>query len=336
MTVTAPDTDAVVAAKRRSSFSPLAILERYGVIVAWLVVIVVFSILRPATFPTAGTVSLIFGTQTVILVATLGLMLTLAVGEIDLSVGSVVGFGASLMVVLNGVAGVDVWLSFLLTIAACALFGLCNAVLTVIVGVQSIIVTLASGTLLAGITLAVTGSKVVTGLDVAVVQLISTRWFGIPIPFYLGIVLTAVLWFVLQHTPLGRRMAFVNSNRVVARLAGIRVDRIRMGGLIATAVFAGLAGVILAGQNGAANPQAGASYLLPAFAGAFLGSTTIRPGTFNAVGTWVAVYFLITGITGLVYLGFAGWPEQVFYGASLLVAVSLSVLARRRRREGIT
>jgi ribose transport system permease protein len=335
VTLTAPDTETVVTAKR-SAFAPLSILERYGVIVAWVIVIIVFSILRPATFPTPGTASLIFGTQSVILVATLGLMLTLAVGEIDLSVGSVVGFGASLMVVLNGVAGLDVWLSLVLTLVACGLFGLCNAILTVVVGVQSIIVTLASGTLLAGITLAVTGSKVVTGLDVEVIQLISTRWLGIPIPFYFGILLTVVLWFLMQHTPIGRRMAFVNANRVVARLAGIRVDRIRMGGLIATALLAGLAGVILAGQNGAANPQAGTYYLLPAFAGAFLGSTTIRPGTFNAFGTWVAVYFLITGITGLVYLGFAGWPEQVFYGASLLVAVSLSVLARRRRREGIT
>ena len=322
--------------KAPSRFTPLSILERYGVIVAWVVVIVVFSVLRPATFPTAGTVSLILGTQTVILIATLGLMLTLAVGEIDLSVGSVVGFGASLMVVLNGVADLNVWLAFVLTILACAAFGLLNAVLTVIVGVQSIIVTLASGTLLAGITLAVTGAKVVTGLDPALVGLISTRWFGIPIPFYFGVLLTVVLWFVMQHTPIGRRMAFVNANRVVARLAGIRVDRVRMGGLIMTATLAGLAGVILAGQNGAANPQAGAYYLLPAFAGAFLGSTTIRPGSFNAVGTWIAVYFLITGITGLVYLGFAGWPEQVFYGASLLVAVSLGVLARRRRREGIT
>jgi ribose transport system permease protein len=197
-------------------------------------------------------------------------------------------------------------------------------------------VTLASGTLLAGITLAVTGSKVVTGMDPIMITLISTRWLGIPIPFYFGLLLTIVLWFVLQHTPIGRRMAFVNANRVVARLAGIRVDRIRIGGLVATATLAGVAGIVLAGQNGAANPQAGSYYLLPAFAGAFLGSTTIKPGTFNAIGTWVAVYFLITGITGLVYLGFAGWPEQVFYGASLLVAVSLGVLARRRQRGGVT
>jgi ribose transport system permease protein len=319
---------------RPQRFSPLSLLEKYGVIVAWIVFIVMFSSLMPRTFPTMGTVSLILGTQTVILVATMGLLLSLAVGEIDLSVGSVVGFGASLMVVLNGVAGINVWLALLLTLIACGIFGLLNAFLVVVVGVQSIIVTLGSGTLLAGLTLAVTGSKVVTGLDPGVVGLVSTRWLGIPVPFYFGVLVTVVIWFVLQHTPLGRRMAFVLANRDVARLAGIKVNGIRIGGMIATALLAGLAGVILAGQNGAANPQSGSYYLLPAFAGAFLGSTTIRPGRFNAVGTFVAVYFLITGITGLVYLGFAGWPEQIFYGASLLVAVSLSHLAGRRAKRG--
>jgi ribose transport system permease protein len=63
----------------------------------------------------------------------------------------------------------------------------------------------------------------------------------------------------------------------------------------------------------------------------FLGSTTIIPGRFNALGTFVAVYFLVTGITGLQYMGYAGWPEQVFYGASLVAAVTLSHLVARRR-----
>src|SRR6185503_7529136 len=138
-------------------------------------------------------------------------------------------------------------------------------------------------------------------------------------------------WFVLEHTPLGRRMVFIAESREVARLAGLRVNGIRAGALIATATLGGLAGVVLAGTNGAANPQSGGYYLLPAFAAVFLGSTTIVPGRFNAWGTFVSVYFLTTGITGLQYLGYAGWPEQVFYGTSLVAAVTLSHLAVRRR-----
>lgn len=310
--------------------------ERFGVLVAWVVVIVVFSVLRPDTFATSSTVKLILSTQTVVLVATLALMVSLAVGEYDLSIGAIVGFGGTLMAVLNGVHGWAAWPAVLVTLLVCLLFGVVNALLSVYVGVQSIIVTLGTGTLLAGVTLAIADSKVVTGISTGVVNVMTDPLlFGIPAPFYAGVVLCAVLWFVLQHTPLGRRMVFVAENREVARLAGLRVRRIRAGALVATATLGGLAGIVLAGTNSAANPQAGSSYLLPSFAAAFLGSTAIVPGRFNAWGSFVAVYFLVTGITGLQYLGYAGWPEQVFYGSSLVVAVTLSHLAGRRRLSGL-
>ena len=310
--------------------------ERWGVVVAWLVVIVVFSALKPDTFAKGSTVQLILSTQTVILLATLGLMLSLAVAEYDLSIGAVVGFGGTLMAVLNGVDGWSPVPAVVATLVVCLLFGALNALLSVYVGVQSIIVTLGTGTLLSGITLAIAHSKVVTGISGGVVTVMTKPLlFSIPAPFYAGVVLTALLWFVLQHTPLGRRMVFVAEAREVARLAGLRVQRIRAGALVATATLGGLAGIVLAGTNSAANPQAGSSYLLPAFAAAFLGSTAVIPGRFNAWGSFVAVYFLVTGITGLQYLGYAGWPEQVFYGSSLVLAVTLSHLAGRRRLSGL-
>lgn len=67
--------------------------------------------------------------------------------------------------------------------------------------------------------------------------------------------------------------------------------------------MAAIAGVILVGTQASADPTAGGSYLLPAFAAAYLGSTAITPGRFNAIGTFLAVYFLVTGITGLQLLG---------------------------------
>lgn len=326
--------DAAVPARRPARRLGTEV-ERVGVLVAWLVVIIVFVVLMPHTFANLGTVRLILSSQTVILVATLGLMLSLAVGEYDLSIGSVVGFGGTLLAVLNGVDGWSPAAAIVTTLVVCMLIGVVNAVLSVYIGVQSIIITLGTGTLLAGVTLAIADSKVVTGISDSVVGAMTDPVFlGIPAPFYAGVLLCAVLWFVLQHTPLGRRMVFVAENREVARLAGLRVRRIRAGALIATATLGGVAGIVLAGTNSAANPQSGASYLLPAFAAAFLGSTAIVPGRFNAWGSFIAVYFLVTGITGLQYLGYAGWPEQVFYGGSLVLAVTLSHLAGRRRLAG--
>ncbi|CAB5070897.1 MAG: ABC transporter permease [Actinobacteria bacterium] len=309
-------------------------LERYGVLIAWVGVAVLFSLLLPKTFPNPSTLRLIFGTQTVILLATIGLMFSLAVGEFDLSMGSMVGFGGSMVTVLNGPHHWPAWAAVSLTLIVSFLFGCINSFLAVYIGVQSIIITLGTGTLLTGLTLAITGSHVVTGMSSSLVNLISYQFLGLPLPFYMALLLTFVAWFILQQTPLGRRMIFVQENREVARLAGLKVKRIRAGGLIATSTIAGFAGIILAGTNGAANPQSGAYYLLPAFAAAFLGSTSIIPGRFNAIGTFVAVYFLVTGITGLQYLGYAGWPEQVFYGGSLVIAVSISHLVGRHQIKG--
>jgi ribose transport system permease protein len=308
-----------------------ALLERYAVLIVWVLIIVFFS-WRSATFASLATVKLILSTQTVILLTTLGVLLSLAVEEFDLSIGSVVGFGGCLTAVLDGTYGWAPGPAIVASLLVCALFGAFNAALSIRVGVPSIIVTLGTGTLLAGLTLGITGSKVVTGISTKTVQFMTDPFlFGIPAPFYGGLLLCLIIWFVLQHTPLGRRMIFIAESREVARLAGLKVTVVRAGALVATSTLAGLGGVVLAGTNAAANPQAGSYYLLPAFAAAFLGSTTIVPGRFNAWGAFVAVYFLTTGITGLQYLGYAGWPEQVFYGGSLVAAVTLSHLAGHRR-----
>jgi ribose transport system permease protein len=88
-------------------------------------------------------------------------------------------------------------------------------------------------------------------------------------------------------------------------------------------VLAAIAGILSTGTAGAADPTTGPTYLLPAFAAAFLGSTAITPGRFNPIGTFCAVYFLQTGVAGLELVGLSGWVDQVFYGGSLVVAVAL-------------
>jgi ribose transport system permease protein len=144
-----------------------------------------------------------------------------------------------------------------------------------------------------------------------------------------------VIWYVFEYTPLGRRMLFVGKSREVARLNGIRVDRVRAGALVASSVLATLAGIVYAGVLGSADPFSGLNFLLPAFAAAFLGATSINPGRFNPWGTFIAVYFLATGITGLSMFGIPLWVTSVFNGAALIVAVTLSQFARGRAESDL-
>ena len=198
------------------------------------------------------------------------------------------------------------------------------------------IVTLGMGTLLAGIGYWISVNTL-SGLSPVITTISGTLVWGLPLEFYFAILLLLVVWFVLDFTPIGKYLYFTGSGRSVAALSGIAVDRLRFGALICCSGLSAVAGILLAGYLGSASADIGAGYLLPAFAAVFLGTTVIKPGRFNALGTLIAVYFLGTGISGLELLGAIGWVTQVFYGGAVIVAVSGSVLVGRsalRRKTG--
>ena len=103
----------------------------------------------------------------------------------------------------------------------------------------------------------------------------------------------------MEYSATGRRLYATGFNPDAARLANIRVDRLRFCSLMVSATIAGLAGICLASSLSAGSPSAGTPYLLPAFASVFVGATQFKNGRFNAWGTVVAVLMLGTGTIGL-------------------------------------
>ena len=126
---------------------------------------------------------------------------------------------------------------------------------------------------------------------------------GIPLPFYVMIVLAIIIYIVIEYLPVGRYLYASGGNPQAARLAGVRVNRVVFGSLVASSLVAGITGVVLAARIGTASPDIGPSYLLPAFSAVFLGSTQIKPGRVNVIGTLVAIYLLATGVKGLQLAG---------------------------------
>lgn len=306
------------------------VLSRYGLLVALLAVVVVFSALLPETFFTTANLQTILSSQAVLLIVTLGLLVPLTAGEFDLSIAGTLTVSNVLVGYLNVSQGWPILAAVAAALVAGLLIGAINAFLVVVLDVQSFVATLGVGTLLLGTALGI-NNVAIGGISNSLVSVTTAQILGVQLIFFYGLALVLALWFVLQYTPLGRYLFFVGAGRDVARLAGIRVDRIRAGAMITSSLVAALGGVLLTGVLGSSDPNSGGNYLLPAFAGAFLGATAISPGRFNAWGSFIAIYFLVTGISGLQLLGMSGWIEQVFYGASLVVAVSLSRLAERRR-----
>jgi ribose transport system permease protein len=305
--------------------------QRLSLPAVWLVLVILFGILQPHTFLTSRNMANILGSQAVIVVLTLGILIPLTAGDFDLSVAFNLTLSAMLIAILNVDHGMPIVFAILIALAVGALIGTINGALVVLLGIDSLIVTLGTGTFIGGMVLWVSDSNTISGVSQHLVDLVIVhRILGIPLEFFYGLALCLAIWYVFEFTPLGRRMLFVGRGRNVARLAGVRVARLRWGALVVSGVIAALAGALYAGTTGAADPTSGTSYLLPAFAAAFLGSTTIMPGRFNPWGALIAVYTLATGITGLQLAGVPSFVQNLFYGGALVIAVALSQLARRR------
>jgi ribose transport system permease protein len=305
--------------------------ERYALIGAWAVVILVFSLAEPDTYFQTGNFETIFGSQAVLLILALGLIIPLTTGDFDLSIAGVMVLSAMTLAILTVDHGWALLPAIIVVLAIGLLIGLINGGLVVLLGIDSFIVTLGVGSIIGGITLWISDSNTVTGLPPDLSKwVVEERLLGISLVFWYGLLLTILLWYVFTYTALGRRLLFVGRGRNVSRLSGINVGRLRWGALGMSGLISALAGVAYAGSLGGADPTSGLQFLLPAFAAAFLGATAIRPGRFNPWGTFIAVYFLVSGITGLQLIGVENFVQQIFYGGALVIAVSAGQLLRRR------
>lgn len=306
-----------------------SLVTNWALLAMLVVEIIVFAIVLPSTFWTTSNFENILSSQAVFLIVTLGLTIPVLAGEFDVSVASNLGFSMVLMGYLSVLKHWPFGLALITCIVAGTVIGGVNAFLVVRLGMNSFIATIGTGTVLTGLATYLSNSAVIPGLPQALVRASTAQLFSIPLPVYYGFGLAFVLWLIYEHTPLGRRLLFVGAGRDAARLAGVRVQRLRSGALIASGTIAAVAGLVLAGELGASDPTAGPSYLLPAFAGVFLGATTIKPGRANAWGTVIALYVLTVGVTGLQLLGAGSWVQDVFNGSALILGIALTRLAAR-------
>jgi len=321
-------------AASRAGFPISDWLERFALVLVWAAIIVVFGVLRPESFLTWSNFSTILGSQAVIVIIALGLVVPLTCGDYDLSIASNLTLAGTVLALLNARWGVPIAWSILAALAVGGLVGFVNGFFVIYFRINSLIVTLGVGTFIHGITLWLGNQQTISGVSEGLVNaVIVTRLFGVPLGFYYALALCAAIWYVLSYTALGRRMLFVGRGREVARLSGIRVDRVRWGCLVASGIIGGMAGVIYVGTTAAADPSSGLTFLLPAFAAAFLGATSVNPGRFNPGGAMIAVYFLVTGITGLSILGVSTFVQDLFYGGALVIAVTLSQMVRGREER---
>ncbi|MFF4490666.1 ABC transporter permease [Streptomyces sp. NPDC001544] len=311
------------------------LIGTYGLLALTVLLVLVFSLALPRTFPTLDTVDSILSNQSIPAILALAATVTIVTGAFDLSIGY--GLGLAHVMVMQLVVH-DGWpwpLACLTVVAGGAVVGVINGVVVEFGRIDSFIATLGTGSMMYAVSGWVTGGGRIVpgprGLPADFTDLYDSEFLGLPVPAFYVLALALVLWLVLERLPLGRYLYVVGSNPRAADLVGIPTRKYTVYTFTASGLIVGFAGVLLAAEQQIGNPSVGLDYLLPAFVGALLGSTAIKPGRPNAIGTVVAVAVLAVGLTGIGQLGADFWTVPLFYGSTLLIAVGLAGYAARRR-----
>ena len=305
--------------------------SRIGGVYIGLILVAIYAFWIPDTFFTHATLVDILGSQALTAILTIGLLLPLAAGLYDLSLGAMVGFSAILMAQWTS-GGMPIEVAFALVLLIGLIVGAINAFFVVVVGINSFIATLAMSSLLIAANTAVSNNELIVGLPHSLTKIGTSTILGLPITVWYLVVFAVVMWWILEHTPFGRYMFAIGSNHEAAKLAGVQTTSKLFISLMVSAVVAAAVGVILTAKLGAGSPEVGQSYLLPAYAAAFLGATQVKTNRFNVIGALIAVYLLAIGVKGLQLGGAASWVSELFNGVALLLAVSLARIQGLRSR----
>ncbi len=310
----------------------LRLAPSYGLVILMFGLIVLFSVLLPNTFPTLLNLRAILSDKAIIALLSLAAMIPMVAGRIDLTVGYGIVLWHILAISLQTIYGLPWPVAVAIVLILGVLTGILNGILVEVARIDSFIATLGTGTVLYALALWHTGGRQMVGtLPDAFYAINGTFVFGLPITAYYVVVITFAMWFVLEYTPVGRYLYAIGANQRAAELNGIPTRKFVIGAFVTSGLLTALAGVLLASKLRIGQASVGLEFLLPALVGAFLGSTTIKPGRVNVWGTIVGVMILAVGISGIQQIGGSFWVEPMFNGTTLLIAIGIAGYAQRKK-----
>lgn len=258
-------------------------------------------------------------------IVAMGMTVAMASGQFDLSTGPVVGLSCVFAMGLVAKQGFPPLLAIVIILALGLAVGTLNAFVTTSLKIPSIIVTLGMQSIVTGIIYMYSGGKSLYGDNPALYQFFGQQNVaGIPILALVMIVFVAVTYFVLNKTLIGRYIYATGGNEMTARLSGISTRKYKYFGLMISAAFAAVAGILLAGRLGSGQPAAGDTYTMEALSAVFIGMTTIRVGRANVTGTMVGVLLLGIVSNGLNLLGWDYFFQDMAKGVIMIGAVAFA------------
>jgi len=301
-------------------------LDRFSALYLWAGFMIFFGITEGDLFLSWTTFELVLTDKVIVAILALAFLVPLTAETFDLSIGANMSLALVLVNSLSENNDLPQGFNAAIALLACAAFGFISGFVVVRWRVNSFIATLGMSQIIAAVILYISDNRQITRvLSDAYRDTGRTDLFGLPLYFYFMLVLAVILWYILEHTPVGRYLFATGGNREAARLSGVATDRYIWGSLVASAVIAGFAGIVWSWKVGTFSQTIGPGFLFPAVAAVFFGASQFK-GRPNVWGTLVAVYALAFGVKGL-QLRFGTntfWIEPLFEGITLVVAVAIA------------
>ena len=309
------------------------LLEASALPILLVLLVVGFSLwsVTSESFASTENVRITLAAQSALVVVAMATLVPLVCNEYDFSVGAIAGLGA--VYAASAMAGgTSIPMALLIAIGVGLIVGVVNGFLVTVARVNSVIATLGTATLIAGVvSWKSNGKAIVSGIPASLTDFVTEPFLGVPKGFWVALIVTVAVWYLLRQTPFGRYLDAIGDNPQAARLLGANVSRRVLITYLLSGAIAGAAGMLLIGGAGTASPTLGPGYTLPAIAAAFLSVAAIQPGRFNVWGTLVAILFLGVLNSGLNLAGVEPYINNFANGCALIIGVALASLLGRGR-----
>jgi ribose transport system permease protein len=321
---------------RKAGFDLPAWLARYGTLASLAALLIVFSLARSDVFPTVDNLLNIMNQVSILGTMAFGLTVCLVMGLFDLSIAAMATLGGyvATFLLVQYPETISVPLAVLISLAIAGTIGVFNGLIVSYLGISAFIATLATGSIITGAMLGISNSKtIITGIPDEFLVIGQGSVFGVSNPILIMLAIGVILWLLLEHTQLGRHLYAIGGSAEASRLSGIAVKRYAPIALAICAGCAGLGGLIAASVLGAGRPQGvGDTYLLNAFAAVFIGASSLRPGKFHIIGTFIGVMLIGIINNGLSVMGVPTYWQYIVQGVLLIIALFSAGLLTMRRR----
>lgn len=317
----------------RSLLKRVGQIDEIGVIGALIVLIALLSTLEGEKFLTAQNFINVSRQASYVGIMAVGMVFVIAMGDIDLSVGSI-WMLSSVMMAIALRDGHSIWIAVAVCMIVATLCGLLNGALSVALGIPTIIVTLGTLSLYRGLGLVVTNATPVSGYDLKTwfFEWIGGRdpVFGVWISVWATLIVGILGWILFNRTPFGRRVQAIGSNRQAALFSGIRISRTRIMVMTLMGFIVGVAAVVALAFNRNGSPTVGVGTELGVIAATIIGGTALTGGSGSILGAILGALIIALIQNGLALLAVPPAWSTAVTGIVIIVAVTLDYLIKRR------